>query len=292
MKKSCRQSADTFPAGRAVDVLYLSLRLLMLPPTACAGWQWMSYISGQWSRLRTDWMIGPRDLWSVTQSPAGAKLSVMYPRRWYQGKCSPLSSLMAWMLGQCTPSKFTDGTKQRGVPHIPHGCVCIQRDAAPLQIWAEWDFKVQHGELQNPASGAALQRSSLVYRLATICVPVMHCHGKGGRQLRWAVLGRMLPAGWRRCSLVSTGEAACGVSSSGLPSRGKRYCRELSAEVMSGIKDLELSVDKERLRGLGLLAWKREGSGVILLMQWGNKGRDKCFSVLFPSPTWHWCGTN
>lgn len=90
----------------------------------------------------------------MTQCPAGVKLSVMYRRSWYWGKCCRASSLMAQMLRQCTPSKFTDGTKQRRVvPHIPHGCACIQRNAGRLEIWAEWNFEVQQGKLQNPPSG-------------------------------------------------------------------------------------------------------------------------------------------
>lgn len=170
------------------------VRLLTLPCTTCTGWQWMAYISGQWSRLRTAWVTGPRGLWSVTQSPARVKLSVMYSRSWYWGKCCLASSLMAWMLGHCPPSKFPYGTKQRSSSYTTWLCLCSE-GWARLGIWAEWDFKVQQGNCRilhhgwNNTGGltsweTALQRSSLMYWLATICVQpsVMYCHGKGGRQ--------------------------------------------------------------------------------------------------------------
>lgn len=127
------------------------VRLLTLPPTACTGWQWMDYISGQWSRLRTGWMIGPRSLWHKVQLESSRQACTLEADS--GAKAVLTSSLMARMLRLCTSSKFTDGSKQRRVPHIPHGCVCIQRDAARLEIWAERSSKMQQGELQNPASG-------------------------------------------------------------------------------------------------------------------------------------------
>lgn len=68
----------------------------------------------------------------------------------------------------------------------------------------------------------------------------------------------------------------------------REILQRVKCRVMSVIEGLELFFGKERLRGLELLAWRREGLGVILLMQRGNEeGRTRCFSVLPPTLTQH-----
>lgn len=55
--------------------------LTLLPITSSlANWWCTAYISGQRGRLKTDWAVGLKELWSALKAPAGGQLLVVFCR--------------------------------------------------------------------------------------------------------------------------------------------------------------------------------------------------------------------
>lgn len=165
-------------------------------------------------------MSGPGDLWSVTWSPAGGKSSVVNTRSWYWDHSSFYYLDTAT---ECTPSEFIGSTKLRRVAPTSRGCVPIHGDLDRLENWAKRNeikcnkekCRILHQRRNNPRGGWPAGRQ--------LCRE--EASHTGGQQVDcgWA--------SWMRCSLLSTGEDASGVLSSGLPSTRERqtYWREYSA---------------------------------------------------------------
>lgn len=60
----------------------------------------------------------------VVQSVVGGQLLVMYPRDQYWVQSCVTSSLMNWMMVQCTLSRFAGDNKLGGVADTPEGLYC------------------------------------------------------------------------------------------------------------------------------------------------------------------------
>lgn len=80
--------------------------------------------------LKTGQTPGVKVSQLAVQSPGGAQSLVLWP--W-----GLTSSLITWMIGHTTLSKFAVGAELGGVPDRPAGCTVIQSDLKRQEKWAE-----------------------------------------------------------------------------------------------------------------------------------------------------------